>query len=73
MAIDTASRRSAAINVGCAWRGLWPIPDGTVGREDKVHVAYHYAGLPPYLIYEISVPSAQFVQQSGGMIGRKYV
>lgn len=45
MAVDTAAKRSSAINVGSPWRGLLPPPDGTVGQPDRQHVAFMYAGI----------------------------
>lgn len=43
--MDTASKRSSAMNIGCPWRGLWPLPDGTVGQLDRQHTAFMYAGI----------------------------
>lgn len=45
MALDSASKRSSAINVGSPWRGLLPIPDGAIGEGDRAQAAYLYAGL----------------------------
>lgn len=45
MPIDTANKRSSAVNVGSPWRGLLPFPDGTIGQADRQHAALHYAGI----------------------------
>ena len=41
----TRNNRSSAINVSSPWRGMLPVPDGTVGQADRQHVAYMYAGI----------------------------
>ena len=46
MAMDTASRRASAINLSCPWRGIWPIPDGSIGQGDRLQTAFMYAGIP---------------------------
>lgn len=45
MAIDTATKRASAINVGMPALRLLPIPDGTVGQADRQHVALLYGGI----------------------------
>lgn len=43
--MNTASKRASAMNPWSPWRGLWPQPDGSVGKADRWQVAFAYAGL----------------------------
>lgn len=45
MALDTANKRSSAINVSSPWRARLPFPDGTVAQLDRQHVNFMYAGI----------------------------
>lgn len=45
MAIDTALKRFSAINAGNPWRGILPIPDGTVSAADRQIVVLLYGGI----------------------------
>lgn len=45
MALDTAAKRSSAINVGSPWRSRLPLPDGTIGQNDRQAVAFMYGGI----------------------------
>ena len=45
MAIDTAAKRSSAINVGSPWRSRLPFPDGTIDQGDRQAVAFVYSGI----------------------------
>lgn len=45
MAIDTADKRNSAIHVLSPWRGMLPLPDGTIGDADRQHVALLYSGI----------------------------
>ena len=46
MAIDTADKRSSAVNVASPWRGLLPLPDGAaLDQGDRQHVGLHYRGI----------------------------
>lgn len=45
MAIDTALKRYSALNIQNPWRGVWPIPDGTIGAADRQIGAYLYSGI----------------------------
>lgn len=45
MALDTAKRRSSAINVGSPWRGLLPTPDGVIDQADRQSLAFLYSGI----------------------------
>lgn len=45
MAIDTANKRSSAIDVSSPWRSRLPFPDGSVGSDDRAHAAGYYSGL----------------------------
>jgi len=43
--LDTREKRASAINVGLPWRGLLPLPDGTIGQADRQQLATLYAGI----------------------------
>lgn len=45
MALDTAAKRSSAINVGLPWRARLPFPDGAVAQDDRQAVAFMYSGI----------------------------
>ena len=40
--LDTREKRASAISPACPWRGLWPLPDGTVGSGDRAQVDFMY-------------------------------
>jgi hypothetical protein len=44
MAADTARKRYSAMHMGCPWRGVLPLPDGTVAQGDRQTVLFLYAG-----------------------------
>ncbi len=37
--IVSINERISAVHVGLPWRGLFPIPDGTLNGNDRAHVA----------------------------------
>lgn len=45
MAIDTADKRSSAIETSIPWRGRLPLPDGSVNLGDRQQVALLYRGI----------------------------
>jgi len=45
MAVDSPLKRMSAINVSCPWRGILPLPDGTVGQPDRQVVPFMYSGI----------------------------
>lgn len=45
MAIDSAVKRSSAINPRSPWRGILPIPDGSSSATERATVVYLYGGL----------------------------
>lgn len=45
MALDTRDKRASAINVASPWRGLLPVPDGSLNQADRQHVAFLYRGI----------------------------
>lgn len=62
----TVLTRLSSINPGCPWRGILPIPDGTVEAADRQVVPYLYAGilaggapvvsgLPPYVGFHVNI------------------
>ena len=60
MAADTATKRCSAINIGSPWRGVLPIPDGTISQGDRQTVMLMYAGVlatVPVVIPDVSPPT----------------
>lgn len=55
MALDNRNRRVSIINVGLPFRGMLPLPDGTLAAEERYLLAGYYAGL-------ISSPPVQLDQ-----------
>lgn len=45
MALDTQDKRSSAMHLGSPWRGMLPIPDGTLGQGDRQHIMFLYQGI----------------------------
>src|SRR3990167_6433327 len=45
LALDTALRRASALHGSLPWRGILPLPDGTVGQPDRQVIAFHYSGI----------------------------
>ncbi len=45
MPLDTHQKRLSALNVGSPWRGLLPLPTGTVDGPARATVALHYSGI----------------------------
>jgi hypothetical protein len=45
MALDTRNKRSSAINVSSPWRGMLPVPDGSLDQGDRQQVGLHYRGI----------------------------
>lgn len=45
MAIDSADKRSSAIFLNIPWRGMLPLPDGSLNQPDRQHVALMYRGI----------------------------
>jgi hypothetical protein len=39
LALDTRDKRSSAIHVAVPWRGMYPLPDGTIAAPDRYHIA----------------------------------
>lgn len=40
MAINTADKRSSAINIGSPWRGMLPLPDAAIDFGDRQHIVF---------------------------------
>jgi hypothetical protein len=40
VALNTRNKRTAVMNLGCPWRGLLPIPDGTLDRGDRFQIMF---------------------------------
>lgn len=45
MALDTALKRASALNIASSWRGILPLPDGTVNQADRQVVPFFYSGI----------------------------
>jgi hypothetical protein len=45
MAIDSAAKRFSVINLLMPFRGSDPLPDGSVGAPDRLHLALLYCGI----------------------------
>src|SRR3990167_2102668 len=45
MNLDTREKRASGVHVGLAWRGLLPLPDGTLDQADRQQTAAFYAGI----------------------------
>lgn len=45
MAIDSAGKRYSALRLGCVWRGPATFPDGTIGADGRLSLAWLYGGL----------------------------
>lgn len=43
--MDTALKRASALNVSSPWRGILPMPDGSVDQVDRQVVPFMYAGI----------------------------
>lgn len=45
MAIDNKNKRLSAINVSLPWRGMYPVPDGSLDNGDRQTIVGLYRGL----------------------------
>lgn len=45
MAIDTANKRASAIHVSMPWRGMLPLPDGSLNQADRQQTDLMYRGI----------------------------
>ena len=45
MAIDTAAKRSSALDHEEPWQFGIPFPDGTISQADRQHLAFCYSGI----------------------------
>ena len=45
MAIDTAAKRSSALDHEEPWQWGAPLPDGTIGQGDRQHSIFSYSGI----------------------------
>jgi len=45
MAIDTAAKRSSALDHEEPWQFGTPFPDGTISQADRQHLAHIYGGI----------------------------
>lgn len=43
--LDTREKRSSGLHAGLPWRGLFPLPDGTLSQADRQHASYMYSGI----------------------------
>lgn len=63
MAADTARKRYSAMHMGCPWRGILPLPDGTVAQGDRQTVLLLYAGELTAVVVTISGKVLSFQRQ----------
>lgn len=45
MAIDTAAKRSSALDYEEVWQFGIPFPDGTISQADRQHLLWGYSGI----------------------------
>lgn len=45
MAVDTAQKRYSIGHLVCPWRRSVPIPDGTIGADDRAELMLLYSGM----------------------------
>ena len=45
MAIDTAAKRSSALDHEEVWQWAAPLPDGAIGQGDRQHAIWTYSGI----------------------------
>ena len=45
MAIDTAAKRSSALDFEEVWQPASPLPDGAVEQGDRQHMVWSYSGI----------------------------
>lgn len=43
--MDTATKRASAINISSPWRGILPLPDGSIDAIDRQVVSFMYGGI----------------------------
>jgi hypothetical protein len=45
MALDTQNKRLSVIHLGSPWRGMLPLPDGSLASQaDRQHIMFLYRG-----------------------------
>ena len=45
MTIDTAAKRSSALDHEESWQSGIPLPDGAISQADRQHLAHTYSGI----------------------------
>ena len=71
MALDTRDKRDSAIGNSLPWRMRYPVPDGTIGKADRRHLAGHYRRAEvevvrgPFVWEAMDSFSPGFVEQDG--------
>ena len=68
MAVDTAAKRASAINIRLPWRTA-PFPDGTVGSDDRQHLAWMYGGILAFEPAPEPEPEPELPPQLRGPLG----
>lgn len=64
MAIDTAAKRYSALNHGNPWRGVFPLPDGAIGAQDRAQVVWLYNGISFAAPSDTTPDAFSFVDQT---------
>lgn len=60
-----AHERRGAIHVGLPWRGLLPLPDGTISNLDRRQAAYCYPLVAEVFIVQIFDVAARVTRRHG--------
>lgn len=72
MPLDSRNKRASAVHVSLPWRGLLPLPDGTITAADRQQIAWHYSGIAatdaPTGDGLVSVTLAGLVLSSAGLV-----
>lgn len=68
MAVDTQAKRRSIVNLGCPWRGVLPIPDGTIGQGDRQTLLGLYSGI---LWQSISIAPSEAVIAVASVTGSR--
>lgn len=43
--MDTADKRASAVHIGLPFRGMLPVPDGSIGAGDRAQAGLMYRGI----------------------------
>ena len=59
--MDSRDKRASAVSVALPWRGLLPVPDGSLNQGDRQQAGLVYRGIAasnvvPVTIYQVYFP-----------------